>query len=99
MTPAGLEKVEKAKADGSWEKLSASNHQVHSGEIPADLEKALKKNKVTLANFKAYSPSCKKQFLSWIDSAKKPETRAARIAQTVAMSAVKKKPGVNGFKL
>ena len=99
MTPAGLEKIERARADGSWEKLSASNLQVKTGVIPVDFEKALKKNKEALINFRAFSPSCKKQFLSWIDSAKRPETRTARITQTVAMSAAKKKPGVNGFKL
>jgi len=99
MTRVGLEKIERAKADGSWEKLSASNLQVKTGVIPADLEKALKKNKEALINFRAFSPSCKKQFLSWIDSAKRPETRTARITQTVAMSAAKKKPGVNGFQL
>lgn len=99
MTSAGLEKIERAKADGSWEKLSASNHQAKTGQNPADLQRALKKNKVALEHFSAFSPSCKKQFLSWIDSAKKPETRNARIAQTVAMSAANKKPGVKGFKL
>jgi uncharacterized protein YdeI (YjbR/CyaY-like superfamily) len=99
MTPVGLQKIERAKADGSWDILSASNHQAKTGVIPVDLEKALKKSKEALTNFKAFSPSTKKQFLSWIDSAKRPETRLARITQTVAMSAAKKKPGANGFKL
>jgi uncharacterized protein YdeI (YjbR/CyaY-like superfamily) len=59
----------------------------------------LNKNKKALKNFKAFAPSHRKRFLSWIDSAKGIETKAARIKQTVLMAAADKKPGLKGFKL
>jgi uncharacterized protein YdeI (YjbR/CyaY-like superfamily) len=99
MMPPGLEKIEQAKKDGSWHTLSASDEQAKKNTLPADLEKALQKNKKALENFPAFSLSCRKQFLSWIDSAKKTETRNARIQQTVLMAAANKKPGPSGFKL
>lgn len=99
MMPPGLEKIEQAKKDGSWHTLSASDEQAKKNTLPADLQKALQKNKKALENFLAFSLSYRKQFLSWIDSAKKSETRNARIQQTVLMAAANKKPGPSGFKL
>jgi uncharacterized protein YdeI (YjbR/CyaY-like superfamily) len=99
MMPPGLEKIERAKKDGSWHTLTVIDEQAKKNILPADLEKALQKNKKALENFLAFSLSYRKQFLSWIDSAKKSETRNARIQQTVLMAAANKKPGPSGFKL
>ena len=99
MTPAGLQSIAIAKANGSWDTLSKTDEQARTGEIPDDLRAALSKNKTALEVFTAFPPSCRKQFLFWIDSAKREETRKSRIAQTVLMSAAKKKPGPQGFKL
>lgn len=105
MTPAGMAKIEQAKKDGSWDTLTPSDTHTDGNSMPADLLKAFSKNlpggqgKKALENFKAFSPSYRKQFLSWIDSAKRPETKAQRICQTVLMAAANKKPGPQGFKL
>lgn len=99
MTTAGLAKIEQAKKDGSWEILSSSDFHADNKTMPPELEKAFSKNKKAAANFHAFPISYRKQFLFWIDSAKRPETKAARIKQTVLMAAANKKPGVNGFKL
>jgi uncharacterized protein YdeI (YjbR/CyaY-like superfamily) len=99
MTPAGLQSIKIAKANGSWDTLSKTDEQARTGEIPEDLRTALSKNKTALEVFTGFPPSCRKQFLVWIDSAKREETRQSRIAQTVLMSAAKKKPGPQGFKL
>ena len=99
MTPAGLEKIEIAKKNGSWDALTASDEAAKNNQLRKDLQKAFKGKKAALANFKAFSPSTRKQFLSWIDSAKTAETRNKRLLQTVLMSEANKKPGANGFKL
>jgi uncharacterized protein YdeI (YjbR/CyaY-like superfamily) len=99
MTTYGLAKIEAAKQDGSWDTLTASNYAAKTNELPKDLLKALKEKKGALDNFKAFSPSIRKQFMFWIDSAKTDETRKKRIVQTALMSEINKKPGVQGFKL
>lgn len=50
---------------------------------PADLMSALKKNKKALAHFEAYPPSHRKEYIQWIEEAKREETRKKRIDQTV----------------
>ena len=99
MTFAGLDKIELAKRNGSWDTLNSSDLHADNNSMPDELKKALSKNKKALANFLAFSPSYRKRFLFWIDSAKRPETKAARIKQTFLMAATNKKPGPKGFKL
>ena len=99
ITPAGLATIEIAKMNGSWNILDASDLHADNNTMPDDLKKALSKNKKALANFLAFSPSYRKRFLFWIDSAKTPGTKAARIKQTLLMAAANKKPGLKGFKL
>jgi uncharacterized protein YdeI (YjbR/CyaY-like superfamily) len=88
MTLAGLEKIETAKQDGSWNKLDAIENLV----IPIDLQKALEANEAAQQNFAAFSRTAKKNILFWIDSAKRPQTRLKRIEQTVNSSAQNKSP-------
>ena len=99
MTSAGLEKIDEAKRNGSWDKLNASDDHADKNTLPVDLEKAFAKNKKARKNFVAFSSSYRKRFFFWIDSAKQIETRSARIKQTVLMAAANKKPGPKGFKL
>jgi uncharacterized protein YdeI (YjbR/CyaY-like superfamily) len=99
MTEAGLAKINAAKLDGSWNTLNASNHAALTNELPKDVLLAFKGKKAALANYKAFAPSIRKQFMYWIESAKTPETRAKRLVQTVLMSEANKKPGLQGFKL
>jgi len=51
--------------------------------IPDELARALKQNKKALANFEAFSPSCKREYIEWIIEAKQSETRARRLATAV----------------
>ena len=99
MTKAGLEKIEIAKKDGSWEILDKIYAPAHLLEIPADLEKAFAKNKKAKTNFENFAVFTKRQFLSWINLAKWPETRKARIKHAVLMCTANKRPNIKGFKL
>jgi hypothetical protein len=59
---------------------------------PADLKAALLRAPVQAQAFAALSYSHKKEYVDWIESAKKPETRSNRIDKAVAMIAVRKTP-------
>ena len=54
-------------------------------EVPADLDEALKHKPKALLFFRGLSYTDQKGYVQWIESAKKQETRAARVAKTVAM--------------
>ena len=53
-------------------------------EIPAEFEKLLKKEGL-LADFEKLSYTHRKEYSRWIADAKKEETRAARLAKSIAM--------------
>ena len=80
MTPAGLAAVEQARADGTWTALDAVEDLV----VPDDLAAALDADPVARRAFDAFPRSATRAILEWISSAKKAETRAARVATTVA---------------
>jgi len=84
MTPAGLARIDEAKASGTWDLLDAA----HSGEIPADLATAFKAHPNSADNFAAFPPSARKAILEWISLAKRPETRAARVNETARLAAI-----------
>lgn len=52
-------------------------------ETPADLAAALAKQRKAKAAFDAFAPSHKREYVEWITEAKRDETRARRVAQTV----------------
>ena len=83
MMPIGLAKVEAAKTDGSWNALDA----IEALEIPSDLEQALTLFDEAKQNFEAFPRSTKRGILEWIAAAKKPETRAKRVAETAQLAA------------
>ena len=83
MTPAGLAAIETARANGSWDALTA----VESLTVPPELKKALDANARAKKHWPAFTESQRKQFLYWLASAKREETRVKRIAEIVAMAA------------
>lgn len=52
-------------------------------EVPADFAAALRGVPKAKAMFEAFAPSHRREYLEWIVEAKRPDTRARRIAQTV----------------
>lgn len=60
--------------------------------VPADLEAALANAPAQAQSFAALSYSHKKEYVDWIESAKKPETRSNRIDKALAMIAERKTP-------
>jgi uncharacterized protein YdeI (YjbR/CyaY-like superfamily) len=84
MKPAGLAEIERAKADGRWD---AAYDSVSKSTVPPDLEQALRKDKKAKAFFDTLNSQNRYAVLFRIQTAKKPETRAKRIAQFVEMLA------------
>jgi len=83
MTPFGLAVIEAAQADGSWSALD----DVEALVVPPDLAEALDSQPEARKRFEAFSDSVKKTSLYFVTSAKRPETRARRIAETVGLAA------------
>ena len=83
MAPAGIAAIERAKANGSWTSLDA----IEQGIVPDDLIAALDELPPARANFDAFPKSIRRQILAWIGSARRAETRAARIRETAEMAA------------
>ena len=52
-------------------------------ETPADVRAALDAEPKAAATFDAFPPSCRREYVEWVVEAKRPETRAKRIAQAV----------------
>lgn len=92
MTKAGLvlfKEVEKSRKVNARERAAKKRFAV-----PADLKKALAKNKEALKNFNNFAPSYKKLYVWWILDAKKKETRDERIKRVVERAAQNMKPGM-----
>jgi uncharacterized protein YdeI (YjbR/CyaY-like superfamily) len=88
MTEAGRTKIDQAKADGSWEFLD----DVEAGIVPDDLAEAFDAVPGARERFEAFPRSTTRATLEWIKTAKRPETRARRIAETVDKSAQGARP-------
>jgi uncharacterized protein YdeI (YjbR/CyaY-like superfamily) len=80
MTEAGLAKISEAKENGQWE---AARRREQVEIIPPDLEKALRRRKGAIAAYRALPASRKKQYIYWLQSAKRPATRRRRIEKIV----------------
>jgi uncharacterized protein YdeI (YjbR/CyaY-like superfamily) len=63
--------------------------------IPADLRKALSKNKTAEKNFKAFAPSTRRYYIWGIMRAVREETKKKRIAEVVRLARENIRPGKN----
>jgi Bacteriocin-protection, YdeI or OmpD-Associated/Domain of unknown function (DUF1905) len=80
----------KAKGDTVEVKvtLDTSKREV---EVPEDLERALEGNPKSKAGFDGMSYSRRREYVQWIESAKRAKTRESRVAKAVKMVAEGKK--------
>ena len=79
MNHIGQATIDEAKSDGSW----SQTDEVDALSVPADLQAALDALPEAEARYQALIDSAKKQFLWWIHTAKRPDTRANRIEETI----------------
>jgi uncharacterized protein YdeI (YjbR/CyaY-like superfamily) len=84
MRPAGLREVEAARADGRW---AAAYEGQATATVPPDLERELDRNPAAREFFATLTGVNRYAILYRIQDAKRPETRARRIATFVQMLA------------
>ena len=84
MQPEGIRQVELAKADGRWE---AAYHSQRTIAVPDDFLMELEKNPEAKAFFGTLNSANRYAILYRIQTAKKPETRHARILRFIEMLA------------
>jgi uncharacterized protein YdeI (YjbR/CyaY-like superfamily) len=80
MTERGLRLGEAAKANGDWDKLPAGEQL---DVTPPALQDALAADPDARAAWNALPPGARRLYVLWITDAKREETRARRIAETV----------------
>jgi len=51
--------------------------------VPDDLRAALKRDRKAMATFEGFPPGQRREYVEWITEAKRPETRAKRLATAV----------------
>jgi uncharacterized protein YdeI (YjbR/CyaY-like superfamily) len=88
MTPAGLAEIERAKADGRWD---AAYSPPSRAVVPPDLEAALNRHVRAKRFFATLDSRNRFAILHRLETARKPETRARRLAQFVEMLKKKEK--------
>jgi uncharacterized protein YdeI (YjbR/CyaY-like superfamily) len=84
MTEFGLAKVEAAKRSANWQSDPRPMLNMH---VPQELSEALARNPKAKDFFEKLPPSHRKHFIAWVVTAKRPETRARRVRQSLALLA------------
>lgn len=84
MRAAGLRQVELAKADGRWDAAYDSQRTI---AVPADFQSELDQNAEAKQFFSSLDSTNRYAILRRIQTAQKPETRAARIQKFIDMLA------------
>ena len=82
MRPAGLAEVERAQADGRWQ---AAYEGQRSITVPEDLQRELDARPEAKAFFSELGSQNRYAILYRLAEAKRPETRARRLAKFLAM--------------
>ncbi|MFB7515477.1 YdeI family protein [Streptomyces sp. NPDC056144] len=89
MRPSGQAEIDRAKADGRWD---AAYDSPRTATVPEDLAAALAADPAAAAFFETLDRPNRYAILYRVQDAKRPETRARRIAQFVSMLAKGEKP-------
>jgi uncharacterized protein YdeI (YjbR/CyaY-like superfamily) len=82
MTEAGFSKIQIAKQTKRWDQHARPKIDF---DIPLELTNALNKNHQAKENFEKLAPTYRRQYIGWINIAKKPETKKRRIAESITL--------------
>jgi len=82
MTSAGRAKIEIAKQNGQWDKPDQPRIQF---EMPAEFQAALEQHPNAKKFFNTLTKTDRKQYITWITTAKRPETREKRIIESIEL--------------
>jgi uncharacterized protein YdeI (YjbR/CyaY-like superfamily) len=82
MAPAGNKSIELAKDSGRWtEPVSARTILT----MPSELNVQFKRNKKAATFFASIAPSYQRQYIAWIATAKRPETKKRRVDEAIRL--------------
>jgi uncharacterized protein YdeI (YjbR/CyaY-like superfamily) len=77
----GIEKIEIAKENGSWIALDDVENLI----IPKELQIQFNKNTTAFTNYQNFAPSYRKNYLGWLNQAKREVTREKRITEILKL--------------
>ena len=83
VAPSGFAAIERAKVSGSWDILDAAERL----EVPEDLAAALETRPPAATNFAAFPRFARRLMLGWVALARRPQTRATRVAKIAEAAA------------
>jgi uncharacterized protein YdeI (YjbR/CyaY-like superfamily) len=92
MKPPGLKLVEAAKQNGNWEK--GYSHLKISQKVSDQFKTALNQNTDAKTFFESLTANHKNQFTTWINMAKRDETKEKRIKESIDLLTNKRKLGL-----
>ncbi len=79
--PSGYKMIELAKATGTWTAMD----DVENGIIPPKLQEAFDANPQAFDNYKNFSKGYQKGYLSWLNAAKREDTKSKRIKEIIRL--------------
>jgi uncharacterized protein YdeI (YjbR/CyaY-like superfamily) len=91
MTKPGLVQINEAKKSGKWFAKVLPTKEI---EVPQFMRQALAANQKALRNFGNLAKSYKRQYIGWVMSAKKEDTKRKRLAEVVEHLENNKKLGM-----
>ena len=95
MTEAGMKTIIEAKASGFWDNAYSMRNEL---EIPADMNKALIKNKRALENFNKAPNSTKFIFVTRVNKVKDKKLRAEKIKEVIGYLENNIRPSIDLFR-
>ncbi len=81
MAPAGEKAIRLARRSGRWAAAEATPDR----SMPPELNEALRSDSTAAKFFETLAPSYRRQFIGWINAARRPETRQRRVAEAVSL--------------
>jgi uncharacterized protein YdeI (YjbR/CyaY-like superfamily) len=82
MAPSGLAAFERRQVyDETFLKIQSAQEV----RLPPEIEKALKTNESAWRNFNSLAPGYRKQYIGWLTTAKKEDTRKRRLKKAMQM--------------
>lgn len=82
VAPAGKRSIELAKQNGRW---ADPDSGPTSFSMSPEFAARLKRNKKATTFFESLAPSYQRQYIAWIATAKRPETRNARLEEAIEL--------------
>jgi uncharacterized protein YdeI (YjbR/CyaY-like superfamily) len=82
MAPAGKQAVELAKKNGQWAQPARARTEF---PMPSALEIQLRDNPKAADFFASLTRSYQQQYMAWIATAKRPETRQRRVLEAISL--------------